>query len=173
LDLNENGAFTESSFYQEKGEEPFIEKGNWEISPDGIIKLKYQGQENRYFAFRDVYIEMLDPQGKEIQSALKEKYRLYPKSEQEEPERPDAGFWNEKSVRGVDFFASGNEPFWSLEIDFEKNLVLKLLGEEEISVSAPQQSKTPGAANLQYQKAIPNGLLKITITRKECSDNMS
>lgn len=174
LVLNKDGSFTETSVYQERQVKPFIENGNWNISPDSVIQLRYKGHENRYFAFRGRYLEMLDLQGKEIQSDFREKYRLEPKPEnQNTGEEPEAAFWNEKSVRGIDFFASGNEPFWSLEIDFEENLALRLMGEEEISVPAPEQDKTPGAPEVHYRKTINNGLLKIIISRKNCVDNMS
>ncbi|MDZ7614777.1 MAG: hypothetical protein U5K51_14555 [Flavobacteriaceae bacterium] len=51
-------------------------------------------------------------------------YYLYPEDMKKEnsAQEPNPNFVIKKFEEGIDFYASGNEPFWNLDMDFEKGI---------------------------------------------------
>lgn len=74
---------------------------------------------------------------------------------------------------GVDFMASGNEPSWSLETDFDKNLIFKSLQGDSILIPTPRGVKIQDVAATGYQYREGSTTFALTIFDKECEDNMS
>lgn len=83
--------------------------------------------------------------------------------------------WQEKFERGIDFVATGNEPFWSLELDEEGQLVFKTLseGEESIKVPMPAAERIPGEEGTIYKAQTSSGPLEVRLLRQPCEDTMS
>lgn len=80
--------------------------------------------------------------------------------------------WMEKKQAGIDFFALGNEPFWLMEIDKEKQISF-------LMVDSTQPTVFPYVAAIQqngqyiYNTETPAAGMQIIITPQFCSDGMS
>lgn len=77
--------------------------------------------------------------------------------------------WND----GIDFYAFGNEPFWSLEMDMEKDFHFKTLDGDEIIVPAVEGVGAMDADVMRFRSKSESGELIIQISHLECLDNMS
>lgn len=78
-----------------------------------------------------------------------------------------------KLEKGIDFVASGNEPFWSLEIDLDNNLTFKILQGDSLVAATPKPTILPDVAATSYRTKIGSEFLSIIVYDKTCEDNMS
>jgi uncharacterized membrane protein len=80
--------------------------------------------------------------------------------------------WMEKKAAGIDFFALGNEPFWLMEIDKDKQISF-------LQVDSSQPAVFPYVAAVQqngqyvYNVQKDSATMQIVITPRFCSDGMS
>ncbi|TLX72817.1 META domain-containing protein [Labilibacter sediminis] len=80
----------------------------------------------------------------------------------------------EMQNKGVDFFASGNEPFWSLEIGFDHVMRFKTLtGIDSIVVSVSEPEQIVDKSIVRYKGKSDQGEISVTIEMKGCEDSMS
>lgn len=82
-------------------------------------------------------------------------------------------FKSKKFRQGIDFMASGNEPFWSLEIDFSKFIHFKTLNGLEITTPVPDPVKAADANVVRYSAKTEQGSLIIQLAKQECINDMS
>ena len=74
----------------------------------------------------------------------------------------------------ADFKATGNEPFWGLEIGFDEGIVFRSFTEEyPLMTAAIKDLERPGDSLNEYTVRTRDGILNISISKKECMDNMS
>jgi heat shock protein HslJ/uncharacterized membrane protein len=74
----------------------------------------------------------------------------------------------------VDFKATGNEPSWSLEIDFDYKMHFRSLNHpKELITPVPNVEMVQDQQAEQYHAVTESGELLVTITKKICSDPMS
>lgn len=88
------------------------------------------------------------------------------------PELNPAVF-QERFDRGIDFAATGNEPFWSLDIDLDGSMHFKLLDGPDIVVPTPRGVKALDADVTRYAADTDEGSLVAQLIRQECTDDMS
>lgn len=80
--------------------------------------------------------------------------------------------WMEKKAAGIDFFALGNEPFWLMEMDKDKQISF-------LQVDSTQPAIFPYAPAVQqngqfvYNVQRDSATMQIIITPQFCSDGMS
>ncbi len=79
----------------------------------------------------------------------------------------------EKLDSGIDFTASGTEPFWSLEIDFDKGMHFKNVGGFEISAPVGQGAQAADAAMMRYRAVTEAGELIVQFAERVCTNAMS
>lgn len=81
--------------------------------------------------------------------------------------------WLERKLEeGVDFLVSGNEPFWSVEIDFDGQM--KFTNADGMTVSTPAvQGPHHGDSTMHFQAETDSGSLSVLVTSKPCTDGMS
>ena len=79
-------------------------------------------------------------------------------------------FYQEKFINGADFFARGNEPFWTLELG--KEMKFKTLDDISLTISASEEIKMQDAVT-RFHSQTEEGELIVTLTKKACEDNMS
>ena len=81
-------------------------------------------------------------------------------------------FLFEKWERGIDFYATGNEPFWSLEMDLEKQSSFKTMNN---TYNAPAVSPVNIVdTNItRYRSITESGEVIIQLNKKKCADTMS
>jgi uncharacterized membrane protein len=79
-----------------------------------------------------------------------------------------------KLTQGIDFFAVGNEPSWSLDVDKEKAMRFKSLTElSELNMPPGRQDKAQDADVTRYFSQSGAGTLIATVSRRTCEDTMS
>lgn len=78
-----------------------------------------------------------------------------------------------KLENGVDFVASGNEPFWSLEINVDQNLTFKILEGDSITIATPYGVKVKDVAAISYKVETGRKAIEVIIYDKPCEDGMS
>lgn len=85
----------------------------------------------------------------------------------------DPSFYQEKYVRGIDFFARGNEPNWTLEIDFENIMRFSTMDGMQFNTPPVEGVKAMDADVTNFRAQTERGELSVTIIKAECQDNMS
>lgn len=80
-----------------------------------------------------------------------------------------------KLDQGIDFYAFGNEPSWSLDIDFEKGMwfTTSLTDLPEMNTPPGREDKAQDADVTRYFAQTEAGTLIVTVLRGECTDAMS
>jgi uncharacterized membrane protein len=82
------------------------------------------------------------------------------------------GFGCRLELDGVLFVASGNEPFWRLQVR-EDGVSLRLMeAPEEVVFAAPERSEYAGFVTY-HSRGSRNAKLRITLERRRCIDSMS
>lgn len=74
---------------------------------------------------------------------------------------------------GIDFKATGNEPFWSLEINFDKSMHFNTLNGIDIITPVPEGVKAMDANVTRYRAQTEQGELIVQIAKQECTNDMS
>jgi uncharacterized membrane protein/heat shock protein HslJ len=100
-----------------------------------------------------------------------EKTSIEKKENIEMEKNPD--IFQEKLKQGIDFLASGNEPFWSLEIDFDKSMHFKTPDGFELNTPVPNGVKAMDANVTRYSTQTEQGILTVQIVQQECINDMS
>lgn len=97
------------------------------------------------------------------------------KSADNQNEEPVAApsFYQEKFINGTDFFARGNEPFWTLEIDLEKEMKFITLDDINLTIPAVEGVKAQDADVTRFHAQTESGEMMVTLIKENCEDNMS
>lgn len=78
-----------------------------------------------------------------------------------------------KLEKGVDFVASGSEPFWSLEIDFDKQINFKGPHGDSIQTEVPDGIRLQDVAATSYRIKNNAGNVTVVIYDQTCVDNLT
>ena len=76
-------------------------------------------------------------------------------------------------AQGIDFIATGNEPFWKIEIDFDKVMHFKMLDGFEITTDVGEGIKAMDANVIRYTANNEKGTLTVQIQKSACINDMS
>ena len=80
--------------------------------------------------------------------------------------------WKQKATEGIDFIATGNEPFWSIELDEEQ--FIRYTTPEGVELTTPPMNAINiDAATKLYKAETDSGKLELRITNKICINDMS
>ncbi|MBK8551545.1 MAG: META domain-containing protein [Ignavibacteria bacterium] len=74
---------------------------------------------------------------------------------------------------GVDFYATGNEPFWNLSIAVNQFLRFNSLNGISVKLGSVQSEKAMDANVVRYTASTTGGFFTATISQNVCIDNMS
>ncbi|TWI91506.1 copper resistance protein NlpE N-terminal domain-containing protein [Chitinophaga japonensis] len=166
LSLYEDHHYRELRAYRDRNHhKAFIDTGRWQLENDSIVRLLREQPQR--FLFQDGKLYHLDQEGHRITGMLADNYIL----------RPVEGGGNyarlqEKAAAGADFWAVGNEPGWTLELDRQKTLFF--LNQEGDSLRAPTPRPRPNTDTLQvYTAKTEKAELILTIRQRACMDDMS
>ncbi len=164
LTLNDDGTYVEQTEYLEKSVAVRVDSGTYEVQPDTVVQLlKPSGEGMNRWAVADGKLRMLDASGAPIESGFAQQYVLSP----EKPDEPSAN-----SPREADFKATGNEPSWSLEIDFDQRMRFKDIN--GLNLITPVPAATYPQENVTaWNATTEQGELSVTVTREKCQDTMS
>lgn len=98
---------------------------------------------------------------------------LPPSMDGSEISESNPAVFQQRFERGIDFAATGNEPFWSLDIDLDGTMHFKVLDGPEINAPTPEGVKALDAEVTRYEAETDEGSIVAQLTRQECTDNMS
>jgi heat shock protein HslJ/uncharacterized membrane protein len=125
IDIKPDLTYQKTNIYLEK-EVYLKQNGSWKIKNDSTILLNENGQENAYRT-RNGNLIILDGDGNIITGDIAPLFILHKVDTTENAE----GDYSALKKRKIDFFATGNEPFWSLEYTVNKSLKFSLFGENK------------------------------------------
>ena len=80
--------------------------------------------------------------------------------------------WSKKKDEGIEFFGVGNEPFWNIEIDEQKQILFQLADWGKPLAFKPTKPSLAGDS-MVYKTSNDSGLLQVVIYNRFCSDGMS
>jgi uncharacterized membrane protein/heat shock protein HslJ/uncharacterized lipoprotein NlpE involved in copper resistance len=173
LMLNKDFTYSESMIYMGKSEKAVEQNGTFAFNRKGDIELKKSTPGMHLFRQQPTGLLMLDTSGEEIKGELAGQYVLQAVPKRNPvPAKPvsmNDKLWND----GVDFYARGNEPGWSLDMNLEKNFVLTTQAGINIDAPATAGEKAQDAKVTRYRIVTATHELIITITDEKCSDTMS
>ena len=188
LNLKDDYTFKQKSVYKGTEEDIIIDEGSWTFVSDSVI-IVYGSDADKMFLITSKNLILLDEYGERFESSVEQKYYLkkdmttvknieVPVEEEkdqpvEEEVEMNPEFYQKKFMDGIDFFARGNEPNWTLELDLEKNFVFSLMDEWKISTPAVEGIKAQDSDVTLYRAKAESGELIITVIRDNCEDNMS
>ncbi len=186
LNLKDDYTFKESSVYKGKSEDAFTDEGSWAFESDSVIIL-YGSDEEKTFLIGSKNLFRLDEYGERFEPSVEAQYQLkkdlstvkkidgFDSNDKDKPVKEtvelNPELYQKKFVDGVDFFGRGNEPFWTLDIDLEKNFVFSMMEGWNISTPAVEGMKDHDIT--LYRAKSESGELIITVIRETCQDNMS
>jgi len=78
-----------------------------------------------------------------------------------------------KNQKGIDFYAVGNEPSWSLDIDFEEGFHFKNLDGVDFNATASKFVKAIDHDIIRYRSVTEAGEIIVQLNNTKCTDNMS
>ncbi len=175
LVLQGDGTYTESSFYTDRSTQPVVKAGSYTIDGDTVVLDKDNSGMNT-FAAHPQGLQMLDKHQMPITGALSQQYILtrQPKPNQTMTAAGTLTRMQNKLAQGIGFYAVGNEPSWSLDIDFGKGMRFKSLTTvAELNTPPGSQAKAQDADVTRYFAETEAGTLIVTVLRGECVDTMS
>ncbi|WP_299820993.1 META domain-containing protein [uncultured Pontibacter sp.] len=81
----------------------------------------------------------------------------------------------EKYEQGVDFVASGNEPFWTLEIHGDMLIDFKTTSPEDASIKVPMSVvvELKDGENISYQAETSDGVFTVKLMLEDCQEPLS
>ncbi|MDA3941942.1 MAG: copper resistance protein NlpE N-terminal domain-containing protein [Bacteroidetes bacterium] len=170
--LNLSGDFTYKSSMQYIGKsaDAFVSAGTYKIQ-DGIIALQDVSAGMKYFKKQQNNLLLLDMERKEISGALAPMYVLKPK--QENVEGTIHQLKIKHAQQGNDFFAMGQEPSWSLTLNFEEQFRFSSISGINLNTPAVDQESLLQSKKMRYQTTTDAGTLEIEISDEACQDAMS
>ncbi len=78
-----------------------------------------------------------------------------------------------KQQKGFDFYAVGNEPFWSLDMDFEKVIHFKNLDGIDFNAPAVEPDMAMDTNVTRYRSVTESGEIIVQLNKTKCTDSMS
>ncbi|MBD8488754.1 copper resistance protein NlpE N-terminal domain-containing protein [Echinicola sp. CAU 1574] len=168
LTLENDSSYIEKMIYQDRSSEVSQHKGNFVMDADGMITLsdKHSSDGTRQFKVNEEGILMLDKSGNPIEGSTAALYQL-------RSSKPENFNMKLKEKSFVGFKASGNEPFWSVEMDFHKNITFKPMEGEPITVPLTKPVRPQDVNAVTYRAETEKGSLQVTIFKEPCQDTMS
>ncbi|GGF33254.1 META domain-containing protein [Echinicola rosea] len=167
LHLKGDSSYTEKMVYQERSEEVSEHSGRISFQDDQILALDKEEKEGmRLFKIHGDSLQMLDIAGKVIESPFADRYFLT-------KEKPEEFNMKLKEKSFVGFKARGNEPFWSLEMDFNKQMVFTPMDGEPLIAPIPKPVRPQDVNAVSYRAKTEKGTLHVTIFRRKCQDTMA
>ncbi|MHA4810002.1 copper resistance protein NlpE N-terminal domain-containing protein [Flavitalea flava] len=142
-------------------------EGTWEKEKGKFLLYENSKLIGAYRLSKDSLIN-IENNGARIPDSLSHQYVLFRKNR-----APENSSWKKRRSEGVGIIGTGNEPFWSLEIDKEKFILFKWAGAPR-PVIVPIEKPVVTKDSTVYAITTEAGnLLKISIAPGFCSDGLS
>ncbi|NOQ92367.1 MAG: META domain-containing protein, partial [Flavobacteriaceae bacterium] len=176
IQLHEDLTYNLTYSYIGKSNSPIKKSGKFSINKARLlIELDNASNNMNYLRKMPYGLLLLDKNGNEITGDLADKYQLLPMTETTENNELQGlqRILIKKQQKGIDFYAVGNEPFWSLDMDFEKVIYFKNLDGIEFNVPAVKPDMAMDTYVTRYRSVTESGEIIIQLNQTECTDSMS
>ena len=111
---------------------------------------------------------------RELQAEQAQKELMKKQEENMEPSKADLQkLLMAKNQKGIDFYAMGNEPFWDLNMDFEKEFHFKTMNGIDFTAPAAKFVKAIDNNIIKYESSTELGEIIVRLNKSKCADNMS
>lgn len=168
LNLHAGGHYEETMVYQERSVDPVKTIGAWKLDKECLVVLQAANSKaKQYFKFTGENLVQLDGDKHELPAPIAERYILSRK-----PEGADRAT-QDRLTRGIVFVATGNEPFWSVELNGKEELFFKALDGPELKAKAIKDDDAAGQLTARYSATGNDISLRLEIIRRSCTDDMS
>ena len=167
--FNKDHTYEASSVYIGESNRPFVDNGTWKVKKDTLLALQVDSTVDKTLAVEDSSLVMLDKNGKRVTGALADHYVL----DQVDSLQQEKNNWAELREQGVDFRAGGNEPFWSLTIDFDNQMTINVMDGDSISASVPKMKQDTASAARVMQAETESRSVRVELHPTACMDSMS
>ncbi len=174
LQLNKDQTYQAKITYKGK-EDTILKNGNFKITDKLTIELDDYINGMNQLLPESKGLLLLDRNGNKFTGENAEQYYLLPVTRTNENPK-EARFQKilqNKFQAGIDFFAFGNEPSWSLDMDFEKSIHFKDLDGIDFSAPAVKPDQAMDANIKRYRSVTESGEIIVQINKIPCSDSMS
>lgn len=174
LQLNEDETYQAKITFQGKNN-TISKKGRYSITDRLTVELDDYLNGMNMFLPESNGLLLLDRNGNKYTGDHADQYYLLPitRSSEEPSKKRRTMMLQKKWKEGVDFFALGNEPFWSLDIDFQKSIYFKDLNGLEFTAPAVEPDKAMDAFVKRYRSVTDSGEIIVEINKEKCYDTMS
>ncbi len=176
IKLNKDFSYQLEYTYVGKSNALIKKSGTYHINKNRLlIQLDNAANGMNYLQKQPYGLLLLDKNSNVITGVLADKYKLYLMVNNEENNELK-GLLNiliKKQKEGIDFYAVGNEPFWSLDIDFDKTIHFKNLDGIAFNAPAVTPVKAMDANMNRYRSVTESGEIIIELSQTECTDSMS
>jgi heat shock protein HslJ/uncharacterized membrane protein len=174
LELFQDKTYKSTLTYLGKSHTPVSHEGNF-TTKGNIIQLDDNAGSMNYFQKVEDGFLLLDKNGKVIEGDLANNYKFIPKTEVSE-NKESSGMQKillKKQAENIDFYAIGNEPSWSLDMDFDNVMRFKTLNGIEYSAPAVTPVLAQDHNVKRYRAITESGEIIIQIIQGDCTDTMS
>ena len=188
LILKPDQTFEEKVTYSGRSDVPFTSLGTYQFANDSTLLLELGKGRTEQYVIRPEALQQLDRKGLMIAGDLAGKYMLH-KEVVAMPKPPTTmnvaqTMLVTKMKEGVRFYAVGQEPSWSLDLDRDTASTDPARPDRSMrfrSIGSVEKMTTPGSARVRAQDAnvvryaaeVESGSLIVQIIEQACMDPMS
>lgn len=168
IEFRANNEFEATSMYVGESSKKFRETGRWSVNQDSVITLKQDEKVIRRLLIEDrglllLYNDENKPEGPLAGMRLLQKIDADMQRDQ----------WDEELEQGIDFRATGNEPFWLMNIDFEEMIMFKTMNGDSVTAEVPEIELEEESGAREFATNTGAGSLSIAYFPVGCIDSMS
>ena len=167
--LNKDHTYEASSVYIGESNRPFIDSGTWKVKEDTLLALQVDSTIDKTLTVEDSSLVMLDKNGQRVTGALADHYVL----DQADSLQKEKNNWAELREQGIDFRGGGNEPFWSLTIDFDDSMTLNVMDGDSIVAPVPEMKQDTASKARVLKTEAESGSVRVQLSPTACMDSMS
>lgn len=82
-------------------------------------------------------------------------------------------FIQKKIDEGIDFYATGNEPFWALDIKLDYGLSFNTMSGFELNIPVIETIETMEDGSINFEGQTELGTIKVIVSKEKCADTMA
>ncbi len=175
LQLDPDETYQATVNFVGKNNGPVIKNGTFSITDKLQIVLDDHLAGLNKLKISESGLQVLDKNGKVYTGELAARYLLQPvTNDKVNSISPGLNrILQKKWEKGIDFYAFGNEPFWSLDMDLDKTIHFKNLDEIDFTAPAVQPDKAMDTNVERFRSVTESGEIIVEIKQYPCADNMS
>jgi uncharacterized membrane protein len=166
--LIEEDGFKELKWYRDRSPDPFEQRGEWVLNGDTLTIYDENNVRLNRFLYREDQLIMLSMQDEQIAGELAEMYVIERSQEETSIRRHHEKLRKE----GVHFLASGNEPFWNIQISFNQEIRYRTPETEQFA-QMPKQLTDTDRENFEISAELESAILNVAVIKEYCRDTMS